>query len=92
MIDTGFANRCNNDHGISPDGTLLAISDQSQGGKSLMYVLPIGRRRRRAESRPSVRRYWHGWSPDGASWLFAASAMANLMFIPFPSPAGKRSA
>ena len=30
IIDTGFANRCNNDHGISPDGTLLAISDQSQ--------------------------------------------------------------
>ena len=30
VIDTGFATRCNNDHGISPDGTLLAISDQSQ--------------------------------------------------------------
>ncbi len=31
VVDTGFATRCNNDHGISPDGTLLAISDQSQG-------------------------------------------------------------
>ena len=29
-IDTGLANRCNNDHGLSPDGTRLAISDQSQ--------------------------------------------------------------
>ena len=29
-IDTGFATRCNNDHGISPDGTHIAISDQSQ--------------------------------------------------------------
>ena len=33
-IDTGFATRCNNDHGISPDGTLLAISDQSQARAS----------------------------------------------------------
>src|SRR6202022_3566036 len=26
-IDTGFAVRCNNDHGISPDGKQLALSD-----------------------------------------------------------------
>ena len=26
-IDTGLAKTCNNDHGISPDGRLLAISD-----------------------------------------------------------------
>src|SRR5208282_3468768 len=37
-IDTGFATRCNNDHGISPDGTMLAISDGSQGdNKSTIY-------------------------------------------------------
>src|SRR6266850_6204145 len=30
IIDTGFAIRCNNDHGISPDGTAMAISDNSQ--------------------------------------------------------------
>jgi hypothetical protein len=26
-IDTGFATRCNNDHGVSPDRTRLVISD-----------------------------------------------------------------
>ena len=41
-IDTGFAIGCNNDHGVSPDGTLLAISDNSQTGQSCIYVLPIG--------------------------------------------------
>jgi len=42
MIDTGFATRCNNDHGPSPDGSTLAISDQSQEkGQSLIYTLPI---------------------------------------------------
>ena len=41
-VDTGFAIRCNNDHGVSPDGTLLAISDQSQGNRqSLIYTLPV---------------------------------------------------
>src|SRR5213594_401206 len=34
LLDTGFANRCNNDHGISPDGTQLVISDQSQERQS----------------------------------------------------------
>src|SRR5262249_34830175 len=64
-IDTGFATHCNNDHGVSPDGTLLAISDQSQGQrKSLIYTLPItgGTPKLVAPTGPS---YWHGWSPDG---------------------------
>ncbi len=69
-IDTGLATRCNNDHGISPDGKTLVISDQSQEGhKSLIYTLPIsgGTPRRLTKSGPS---YWHGWSPDGATLAF----------------------
>ncbi len=73
VIDTGFATRCNNDHGISADGTLLAISDQSQqaqqGSASLIYVLPLagGVPRQVTEQGPS---YWHGWSPDGKTICF----------------------
>ena len=65
LIDTGFATRCNNDHGLSPDGTQLVISDQSQEQrKSLIYILPVsgGTPRRITQLAPS---YWHGWSPDG---------------------------
>ncbi|HYP17692.1 MAG TPA: hypothetical protein VEQ65_10815, partial [Opitutus sp.] len=40
LIDTGFAIACNNDHGLSPDGTQLVISDQTKDGKSRIYVLP----------------------------------------------------
>jgi TolB protein len=64
-IDTGFAVRCNNDHGVSPDGKWLAISDQSQGDhQSIIYILPVtgGTPRRVTQKSPS---YWHGWSPDG---------------------------
>jgi TolB protein len=69
LIDTGFATRCNNDHGFSPDGRLLAISDQSHEGKSSIYVLPVdGGTPRRVTSRaPS---YWHGWSPDGRTLAY----------------------
>jgi TolB protein len=69
-IDTGFATRCNNDHGISPDGRELVISDQTQDEhKSLVYMLPIagGTPRRITKSAPS---YWHGWSPDGKTLAF----------------------
>jgi Tol biopolymer transport system component len=69
-IDTGFANRCNNDHGISPDATQLAISDNSQGDhESRVYIAPIegGAPRRVTEKSPS---YWHGWSPDGKTLAF----------------------
>jgi TolB protein len=69
-IDTGFAIRCNNDHGISPDGMRLVISDQSQGNRrSLIYTLPIGGGTPKliTETGPS---YWHGWSPDGSTLAF----------------------
>ena len=33
-IDTDFATRCNNDHGISPDGNQIAISDSTEDGQS----------------------------------------------------------
>jgi TolB protein len=68
-VDTGFAVRCNNDHGISPDGKWLAISDQSQEDQSSIYILPIGggTPRRVTQKSPS---YWHGWSPDGKTLAY----------------------
>ncbi|NZD62375.1 TolB family protein [Rhizobium sp. WYCCWR 11290] len=63
-VDTGFAVNCNNDHGISPDGTEIVISDKTEFGKSAIYILPIegGTPRLITQNLPS---YWHGWSPDG---------------------------
>jgi len=42
LIDTGFANRNNNDHVLSFDGAMLGISDQSTGDhKSTVFTVPL---------------------------------------------------
>ncbi|KUF09353.1 TolB family protein [Pseudoponticoccus marisrubri] len=68
-IDTGPLARLNNDHGLSPSGDLLAISDKTETGKSCIYVLPAlgGVPRRLTRQVPS---WWHGWSPDGGALLY----------------------
>ena len=67
-IDTGKHVKNNNDHGISPDGTQLIISDQIEADNlSRIFVLPIGGSPAPGlvSSYPDARSYWHGWSPDG---------------------------
>ena len=73
-LNTGFANKNNNDHGISFDGKLLAISHHREGlpgGGSTVYVLPLegGVPKMITENTPS---YWHGWSPDDKEVVYVA--------------------
>lgn len=87
-IDTGFANRCNNDHGISPDSTHLAISDNSQGDhNSLVYIVPFGggTPRRITQKSPS---YWHGWSPDGKTLAFVGQRNGEFDIYTIPAEGG----
>src|SRR5271157_1668989 len=90
-IDTGFATRLNNDHGVSPDGTLLAVSDQSQEEhRSLVYIVPIGggAPRRITEKSPS---YWHGWSPDGKTLAFCGERNGNFDVYTIPAAGGEET-
>lgn len=73
-LNTGFATRNNNDHGISFNGKLLAISNYKEsptGGGSAVYVLPLkgGTPRLITEETPS---YWHGWAPDNKEVIYVA--------------------
>jgi TolB protein len=89
VIDTGFATRCNNDHGISPDGTQLAISDHSQEEhQSLVYIVPIGggTPRRITQKSPS---YWHGWSPDGKTLAFVGERNGDFDIYAIPTAGGE---
>jgi TolB protein len=65
-IDTGFADRNNNDHVLSFDGRMIGISHHSadHNGQSIIYTLPVegGTPTLVTANGPS---YLHGWSPDG---------------------------
>ena len=91
QIDTGFATRCNNDHGLSPDGTMLAISDQSQGSRqSLIYTLPVagGAPKLLTQTGPS---YWHGWSPDGKTIAFCGQRDGEFDIYTIPVIGGQET-
>lgn len=87
LIPTGFAARINNDHGISPDGTRLVISDQTETGRSLIYTLPIegGDPEKITTRGPS---YWHGWSPDGKTLTYCAERNGNYDIYTIPVSGG----
>jgi TolB protein len=89
IIDTGFATRCNNDHGISPDGKDLVISDQTQGDhKSQIYIVPLagGTPRPITKNSPS---YWHGWSPDGKTLAFVGERNGDFDIYTIPTQGGE---
>jgi TolB protein len=86
-IKTGAQMKCNNDHGISPDGTMLAISDSTESGESLVYTVPVtgGTPTKITPTGPS---YWHGWSPDGKTLAFVGQRGDNFDIYSVPVQGG----
>ncbi|KAA9009341.1 TolB family protein [Histidinibacterium aquaticum] len=88
-IDTGFADRCNNDHGLSPDGGTLVISHHVEDG-SCIFTLPAegGEPTRITEKTPS---YWHGWSPDGRTLAYCAKRDGTFAIHTIPVGGGEET-
>ena len=85
-LDTGIADRCNNDHGLSSDGKWLAVSHENRR-LSLIYILPSGGGAPRQVTRlgPS---YWHGWSPDGKTLVYCAQRDGEFDVYSIPAGGG----
>jgi len=88
IVPTSPENKCNNDHGFSPDGKSIAISDMTDPVKrSQIYIVPAtgGTPRLITPNGPS---YWHGWSPDGHTLAFAAVRDGKFDIFTIPSDGG----
>jgi len=93
LLNTGDVKRNNNDHVISFDGKMLAISSfgargGADNGKSVGYVVPItgGQPKRVTTVAPS---YIHSWSPDGKYLVFTSQRNNNFDIYKVPSEGGK---
>lgn len=71
-VDTGPADRCNNDHGFSPDGRWIILSSHHGGNGAEIFLMPRegGALCRVSPQAPS---WWHGVSPDGQDMVYAAA-------------------
>jgi Tol biopolymer transport system component len=70
VLNTGQAKNNNNDHVLSFDGKMLAISS-GDGGPSVGYVVPAtGGEARMITKKGIGASYMHGWSPDGKYLVF----------------------
>lgn len=91
LLDTGFATSVNNDHGISPDGSRLAISDQSgDDGQSRIHVLPIRGGTPHLVT-PLAPSYWHGWSPDGRTLAYVGLRDGDYDIYTIPVEGGEET-
>jgi TolB protein len=79
----GDLDRLNNDHGISFDGKLLAVSHHRTGmpgGGSTVYVMPLAGGTPKLLT-PKTPSYWHGWAPNNKEVIYVGqrdSGVFNL--------------
>jgi TolB protein len=81
-LNTGSVSANNNDHAISFDGKMLAISSHRQGlpgGGSTVYVLPLsgGEPKLITQNTPS---YLHGWNPNGREVAIVAKRNGSNVY------------
>ena len=89
-VDTGSLKALNNDHGISPDGKTLVVSESPGRGTSCIYTLPItgGTPQCITTHTPS---YWHGWSPDGKTLTYTAKRGDHFNIFTIPVTGGEET-
>lgn len=87
LIDTGDVVRNNNDHVLSFDGTMLAISSHTEDDASMIYTVPAqgGTPKRITSVGPS---YMHGWSPDGRYLVYTGQRGGEFNIYRIPVEGG----
>ncbi len=87
-LDTGYCVRVNNDHVVSADGKMLAVSHHAaEDMRSRIYTMPIegGSPRLITPIAPS---YLHGISPDGKTLAYCAERNSEYDIYTIPVEGG----
>jgi len=91
-INTGEVVNNNNDHGLSFDGKMLAMSSSTKlaDGRSgsMVYTVPVEGGIPKAITK-NVPSYWHGWSPDRKTLVFCAERNGDFDVWGIPSNGGE---
>ncbi|HIZ33121.1 MAG TPA: transporter [Candidatus Bacteroides merdigallinarum] len=91
-IQTGFVNRCNNDHVLSADGRSIAVSHATrEDGQSRIYTLPLSGSDSPRLVTPLAPSYLHGWSPDGRQLAYCAERNGNFDVYTIPVAGGEET-
>ena len=93
QIDTDFATNNNNDHVLSFDGRMLAIShqDESNDNRSVIYTVPVEGGIPKQITSEDVQSYLHGWSPEGRTLVFTGVRDEEVDIYRIPSGGGKET-
>jgi TolB protein len=90
VLNTDFATNNNNDHVLSFDGKMIAISHHSKddNGVSIVYTVPVtgGKPSRVTATGPS---YLHGWSPDKKYLIYTGQRNNDYDIYKIPVGGGK---
>ncbi len=86
VLNTGAANKNNNDHVLSFDGKMLGLSS---GSVSQVYTVPIAGGEPKQITKNSKASYLHGWSPNGKSLVFVGNRNDNYDIYRIPAKGGK---
>ena len=96
MLNTGFADRNNNDHILNAEGSMIAIShhNDDDNGDSSIYYLPIsGSDMPTKVTKDGVgASYLHGWSPNGKKMIFTGNRDGAYNIIEVDVASGREKA
>nr|MBC7614384.1 PD40 domain-containing protein [Pseudopedobacter sp.] len=92
VLNTDFADKNNNDHVLTFDGTQIGISHQdvSNNGQSAVYTVAVtgGVPKKITEKTPS---YFHGWSPDSQFLLYTGERNGDYDIYKISKDGGKET-
>src|ERR1700756_3752833 len=88
-INTGSLNKLMDDHGLSPDGKWMAITntDAYKPAEKLVkfsfYIVPVTGGQPKRISGGDIS-FWHSWSPDGKTLAYCGGDFSNLDVYTIP--------